>query len=314
MGREGLAEPPARENGRRAALFRRPSRGPAAALRRPPARVRAGPGSPARPSDLPDRPSRPCLSDRRPIALRADSRRYLCRLGPLRARARRRYRPSFSSPRALRRSTSFSPRPPARAALRLRWSIARRTRTPTPNAASKTSPTTAASGTRTAAWSPRSRSAARSPPGGLLHGQEPDAQHLNLLIDPRSEVSAGDEPWSDPESKLSWQTGTSRALAILSQQDLFEDLRRIEKDNSRLGWIDDLADELSPPAQEGSAGEAPRVHRGGDGRSSPRSARTSPSSAMTRRASRRWMHRGAPSLRPVGDGRPRRASRRCRST
>jgi len=88
--------------------------------------------------------------------------------------------------------------------------------------------------------------------GRMLHGQEPDAQHLNLLIDPRSEVSAGDEPWSDPESKLSWQTGTSRALAILSQQDLFEDLRRIEKDNSRLGWIDDLVAELSPQLKQGS--------------------------------------------------------------
>ena len=52
--------------------------------------------------------------------------------------------------------------------------------------------------------------------GRLLHGAEPDAQHLSLLIDPRSEVSSGDEPWSNPESKLSWQTGTSRALAILS--------------------------------------------------------------------------------------------------
>jgi predicted acylesterase/phospholipase RssA len=88
--------------------------------------------------------------------------------------------------------------------------------------------------------------------GRMLHGQEPDAQHLNLLIDPRSEVSAGNEPWSDPESELSWQSGTSRALAILSQQDLFEDLRRIEKDNSRLGWIDDFVAELSPQLKQGS--------------------------------------------------------------
>ena len=88
--------------------------------------------------------------------------------------------------------------------------------------------------------------------GRLLHGSEPDAQHLSILIDPRSEVSAGDEPWSDPESKLSWQTGTSRALAILSQQDLFEDLRRIEKDNSRLGWIDELTEALSPALKRGA--------------------------------------------------------------
>lgn len=95
--------------------------------------------------------------------------------------------------------------------------------------------------------------------GRQLHGNEPDAQHLSLLIDPRSEVSAGDEPWSDPDSKLSWQTGTSRALAILSQQDLFEDLRRIEKDNSRLGWIDDLSESLAPALKE-EAGEKLRAY------------------------------------------------------
>lgn len=82
--------------------------------------------------------------------------------------------------------------------------------------------------------------------GRELHGPEAEARHLSLLIDPRSEVSSGSEPWSDPDSKLSWQTGTSRALAILSQQDLFEDLRRIEKDNSRLTWIDELTERLSP--------------------------------------------------------------------
>ena len=88
--------------------------------------------------------------------------------------------------------------------------------------------------------------------GRRLHGTEPDAQHLSVLIDPRSEVSAGNEPWSDPESQLSWQTGTSRALAILSQQDLFEDLRKIEKDNSRLGWVDELTEALSPALKRGA--------------------------------------------------------------
>jgi hypothetical protein len=91
--------------------------------------------------------------------------------------------------------------------------------------------------------------------GRHLHGTEREAQHLNLLIDPRSEVAAGDEPWSDPESKLSWQTGTSRALAILSQQDLFEDLRRIEKDNSRLGWVEDLCEALGPELKQGAKSE-----------------------------------------------------------
>ncbi|MBA2239680.1 MAG: patatin-like phospholipase family protein [Solirubrobacterales bacterium] len=82
--------------------------------------------------------------------------------------------------------------------------------------------------------------------GRSLHGPEPDATHLSLLIDPRSEVSMGGEEWSDTDNQLSWTSGLARALGILSQQELFEDLRKIEKDNSRIVWARELVEALGP--------------------------------------------------------------------
>jgi hypothetical protein len=80
--------------------------------------------------------------------------------------------------------------------------------------------------------------------GRALHGGGEDARRLHLLIDPRSE-NASLERWSDPDASPSWQTGASRALAILSEQSLFDDMRRIEKDNSRIEWAERLADRLA---------------------------------------------------------------------
>jgi hypothetical protein len=79
--------------------------------------------------------------------------------------------------------------------------------------------------------------------GRTLHGPGAGAREICVLIDPRSE-NASVEQWSDPDARPTWQTGASRALAILSEQSLFDDLRRIEKDNSRLEWVDRLADRL----------------------------------------------------------------------
>ncbi len=80
--------------------------------------------------------------------------------------------------------------------------------------------------------------------GRSLHGGGEEARGVHLLIDPRSEDASLDV-WSDPEAEPSWQTGASRALAILSEQSLFDDLRRIEKDNSRIEWARRLADLLA---------------------------------------------------------------------
>ena len=79
--------------------------------------------------------------------------------------------------------------------------------------------------------------------GRELHGREEDSTGIHVLVDPRSENSSL-EVWSDPDAEPTWQTGASRALAILSEQSLFDDMRRIEKDNSKIEWAKRLAERL----------------------------------------------------------------------
>jgi predicted acylesterase/phospholipase RssA len=85
-----------------------------------------------------------------------------------------------------------------------------------------------------------------------LHGPEPEARAVHLLIDPRSEAPTGSEQWSDPEQEPTWQEGLSRALAILSEQSLFDDMRRLEKDNSRIDWAERLSEALAPHLGDGA--------------------------------------------------------------
>ena len=100
--------------------------------------------------------------------------------------------------------------------------------------------------------------------GGLLQSQpigrvvsaaarpphQDGSRRVNVLIDTRSEAPSGAAQWSDPELEPTWQSGLSRALAVLPAQALYEDLRRIEKQNSRLGWAERLAEALAPHLQD----------------------------------------------------------------
>ncbi len=91
--------------------------------------------------------------------------------------------------------------------------------------------------------------------GEALHGSESGATRLQLLVNPRSEAPAGGSEWSDPDHDPSWQEGLSRALAVLSEQGMFDDLRRIEKDNTRIEWTEALVETLAPQLKRGAKGE-----------------------------------------------------------
>jgi predicted acylesterase/phospholipase RssA len=69
-----------------------------------------------------------------------------------------------------------------------------------------------------------------------------DARRVNLLIDPRSEEPSDAEEWSDQDYDASWGHGLARALTIPPEQALYDDLRRLERDNYRLDWIGQLTD------------------------------------------------------------------------
>src|SRR5215208_18697 len=88
--------------------------------------------------------------------------------------------------------------------------------------------------------------------GMELHGAGDGSRGLHVLIDPRSENSSLDR-WSDPDTEPSWQTGASRALAILSEQSLFDDMRRIEEENSRIERAERLADRLAEHLDDDAA-------------------------------------------------------------
>jgi predicted acylesterase/phospholipase RssA len=82
-----------------------------------------------------------------------------------------------------------------------------------------------------------------------------DAQRVNLLIDPRSEEPSDAEEWSDHDYDASWAHGLARALTIPPEQALYDDLRRIERDNYRLDWTRQLTglvdDHLGDDARDG---------------------------------------------------------------
>ena len=88
--------------------------------------------------------------------------------------------------------------------------------------------------------------------GRALHGDTEACKRLHVLIDPRSQNVSLDR-WSDPDAEPSWQTGASRALAILSQQSLFDDMRRIEEENARIERTERLAECLAEHLGDGAA-------------------------------------------------------------
>jgi predicted acylesterase/phospholipase RssA len=80
-----------------------------------------------------------------------------------------------------------------------------------------------------------------------------DAHRLNLMIDPRSEEPTDAEQWSDRSYDATWAGGLSRALAVLPEQALYEDLRKLQRDNRRIEWLGDLERALDGHVDERAA-------------------------------------------------------------
>lgn len=80
-----------------------------------------------------------------------------------------------------------------------------------------------------------------------------ETHRLNLLIDPRSEEPTDAEQWSDRDHEATWAGGLSRALAVLPEQALYEDLRTLQRDNRRLEWLGDLERALDGHLDERAA-------------------------------------------------------------
>jgi hypothetical protein len=76
------------------------------------------------------------------------------------------------------------------------------------------------------------------------HGEDAQAAHVNLAIDARSEAPDDASRWGDADGGGGWIEGLSRALAIFPAQALYDDMRRVQRDNDRIGEVDRLVDSL----------------------------------------------------------------------
>jgi predicted acylesterase/phospholipase RssA len=101
-----------------------------------------------------------------------------------------------------------------------------------------------------------------------------DSARLTLMVHPRSKEPTDSEEWSDRDHAASWAEGLSRGLAVVSEQPLYDDLRKVQRDNSRLERAEELVKALEPhlddgarePLREllGGIAEQRRELRGGD--------------------------------------------------
>jgi len=92
--------------------------------------------------------------------------------------------------------------------------------------------------------------------------EDEDASHLNLVIDARSEEPDGAGRWVDADADVGWISALARALAVFPAQGLYEDMRRVERDNRRIDRVDALVEALAPLIDEQTAG---RLAELGDG-------------------------------------------------
>ena len=104
---------------------------------------------------------------------------------------------------------------------------------------------------------------------------DPAATHLNLVIDARSEEPDGASRWGEADADVGWVQALARALSIFPAQGLYEDMRRVERDNRRMARIDELVEAIGPRLDEDTAKalvevldrtERDRAEAGGAGR------------------------------------------------
>jgi predicted acylesterase/phospholipase RssA len=74
----------------------------------------------------------------------------------------------------------------------------------------------------------------------------PDVQRVQLLIHPDPTSSPTGDEWADPGARYSWLEVLRRVEKLQGIQTLYDDLRTLERTNTRLRWLDDLQAALAP--------------------------------------------------------------------
>lgn len=74
----------------------------------------------------------------------------------------------------------------------------------------------------------------------------PDPRRLHLVISPTPETPArADDDWSDQRRQPSWTQVGARTLELIKAQNLYDDLRQLEKTNSRVAWLKQVEETLN---------------------------------------------------------------------
>ena len=93
---------------------------------------------------------------------------------------------------------------------------------------------------------------------GLDGEPGPEFRRLHLLINPAPESPPGSsdrDRWSDSGRQPEWTETGIRALALLRAQSVYEDLKQVEKTNSRVEWLEQVQEvliALLEPSEEGA--------------------------------------------------------------
>lgn len=84
-----------------------------------------------------------------------------------------------------------------------------------------------------------------------LDQADPRSRRLHLVISPSPAVPArGDDEWSDPGRTPGWSRTIARTVEIVRAQNMFDDLRRLDKTNERLARLRRLETYLSEGGED----------------------------------------------------------------
>jgi len=101
-----------------------------------------------------------------------------------------------------------------------------------------------------------------------LIGEDDDsAARLLLLVHPTPTRCPGTSVWSDPSSQPQWSRVALRAKHLQGDQEIYDDLRRLVKTNTRLQWVDkiiahitDAVDRLDASVPEAASAARAALH------------------------------------------------------
>jgi predicted acylesterase/phospholipase RssA len=71
--------------------------------------------------------------------------------------------------------------------------------------------------------------------------EDPGGSRVHLLVHPHPTAPPADDSWGEPNRQPEWTRTLARAQMIQRTQSLYEDLRHLEKTNSRIEWTNRVA-------------------------------------------------------------------------